>query len=728
MRGKFVLGVAAAALMLGVAPSSWSQDADQAGDAHTTATLTPGQAVDGQINPAADKDWYRLHVEAGQRYAIALDGVAGADGQTLDPFVTVYAADGTTQLAFNDDANGSLNAALSYVPSQTGDVFVEARGYSDDVSGAYHLTVTQSALPPDAVGNDRTTRARLQSDTPVAGSLDYESDVDVFRMSASRGHMYRLTLVGGDGDGALHDPLLRVVDRDGNELASNDDSADGLNSALDFVPQSNGDVFVEAHSYDDTSTGTYTLTLKTEDLPPDSAGGDARSAGSLTLGRPINADIGYPSDHDWYRVRLNGGESYRFMLNGASGSPLADPVLKIHDAAGQEIATDDDGGEGLNSYLEFTAPTTGNYFIEATSFDENATGGYTLSSERGDIPNSNATDAVLAADGDTRQATLSPAGDSDWYKLTLTAGQAFRVAVDSGDGAGALADPLVVLHGPDGAEVARDDDGGPGLNSLLEYQATAAGDYYVEVRGFGDDAAGTYTVTLTPGEIGNTVDTADQLTAGDEGRTSVINADGDSDWFQITLVEGRPYRFNVVSAETDGLTDPMLTLYDSDGKPVASDDDGGTGKNAYLNFASATGGTYYAAVSSAGDHGTGHYTITATDTDVPGNTATDETLDAAAGDDRISRIEMAGDLDDYRVELQANTRYTIEVTGHGDHPLADPFLAVLNESGERVTSNDDGGAGRNALLSFRPTEAGTFYLQASGLGGTTGDYKISIRH
>lgn len=722
MRVKLAFGVAAAALLLGVVPNSVAQEADPSGDTHTTATLTPGQPVDGQVSPAGDKDWYRLHVEAGQRYAITLDGV-GANDQTLDPFVTVYAADGTTQLGFNDDANGSLNSAFSYVPSQSGDVFVEARGFNDEITGAYRLNVTQSTLPPDAVGNGRNTRARLQPDQPVAGSLDYEGDVDSFRMSVSRGHMYRITLVGGDGDSVLHDPMVRIVDRNGQELASNDDSGDGLNSALDFVPQSGGDVFVEAHAFDDAQTGTYTLSLKVENLPPDPAGGDAHSAAGMNLEHETNADIGYPGDHDWYRIRLEAGQSYRFMLNGAGNSPLADPVVKVHDAQGVEIASDDDGGEGLNAYLEFTAPSDGVYYVEATSFDESATGGYTLNSQRGDIPNNVNTDAALAADGDSRQATLSPAGDSDWYKLTLTEGQSFRVAVNGGGGAGALADPLAVLHGPDGAEVARDDDGGPGFNALLEYQAPAAGDYYVEVRGFGDDAAGSYEITLQPGEIGNSPDTADTLSPGDEGRSSVINEDGDADWFSITLVEGRPYRFNVVGADGDALADPVLSLYDADGKPVANDDDGGTGNNAYLNFQSATGGTFYAAVSSAGDHGKGHYTITATDTDVPGNTSTDESLDAAAGDDRASRIEMPGDIDAYRVELEAHAHYTIELTPRGANPLTAPVLNVVNEGGDHVAT----GARSGARVTFSPEQAGTFYLQASGRGAATGDYKISIR-
>ena len=79
----------------------------------------------------------------------------------------------------------------------------------------------------------------------------------------------------------------------------------------------------------------------------------------------------------------------------------------------------------------------------------------------------------------------------------------------------------------------------------------------------------------------------------------------------------------------------MLTLYNSNGEQIVQDDDGGSGLSSYLTFASPTGGSYFAAVSSF-DGGTGGYVLRVSDTDVPGHIYTDETLSAVAeGDDRI---------------------------------------------------------------------------------------------
>jgi hypothetical protein len=59
-------------------------------------------------------------------------------------------------------------------------------------------------------------------------------------------------------------------------------------------------------------------------------------------------------------------------------------------------------------------------------------------------------------------------------------------------------------------------------------------------------------------------------------------------------------------------------------------------------------------------------------------------------------------------------------------PLADPFLAIVNEENTRLTSDDDSGQGHNARLSFRPENSGDYLIQASGFGGSTGDYEIKI--
>lgn len=735
MRGKLWFSAAAAALMaFGLAPAS-AQDSDQAGDATTQATLSGN--VDGEISPAGDTDWFRLQVEQGQRYNLALAGLEGADGQALDPMLGVYDAQGN-QLAFNDDANGSLNAALRYVPAQSGTVFVEARAFNSEATGRYRLGVSSEALPADDVGNDAGTNGRVSVGRAVTGNIEYDGDFDWYRLSARTGRRYVVTLAGA-GEGGLGDPMLRVIDGDGNELAANDDSEGSLNSRLEFTPRTNGNVFVEARGYGDGSSGRYELNVTTERLPRDSVGASTSTGGRVRIGQTVNDALDFPSDTDWYRIRLEQGQSYHFTLNSGEGdNALSDPMLALYDSSGAQIGMDDDGGDGLNSYLEFTAPTTGNYYVGARGFGEDASGAYVLTAHAGDVPATVETDASLSADGDYREGALAPAGDRDWYRVDLAEGQSLRIAMDSSTSGDPLGDPFLVLYGPDGAEVARDDDGGDGLNAFLEHTATVAGPHYVEARGFVDEASGRYLISIVPGEIGSTPDAAQALQANGDPRMSFIGTAGDVDWFVIEMVEGRPYRINVESAEPGALADPMLTLYDSSGTQVAQDDDGGRGLNAFLSYASPTGGPYFVGVSSYGDEGTGRYQIRMVDTDVPGHAYTDELLDAA-DDGRASRVEMPGDIDAYRVTLEAGVTYQIEANGAGTNPLADPYLAVIQEGagdaedaavirdgGRRVAFDDDSGEGRNARIRFRPETAGDYIIQVSGHGGSVGDYEVKI--
>ncbi|MGE0741516.1 MAG: PPC domain-containing protein [Hyphomonadaceae bacterium] len=722
MRGKLLIGAATAALMM-FAPAALAQDGDQPGDATTSATVSVGQTVDGAVDAEADVDWYRLRVEPGQRYTITLDAASAEDGTGLDPMLAVYDAQGN-QLAFNDDYNG-LNSLLAYTPSSAGEVFVEARGFADASTGAYRLGVTAAEIPPDDIGNDASTRGRINVGRPVTGNIEYEGDFDWYRFNGRSDQRYTISLARA-GDDGLGDPILRVLDRDGNELAGNDDSGEAsLDSQLQFIPPSSGTFYLEARGYADAYTGAYTLTVEAEDLPEDGISADRSTRGRIATGQDVGGTLDFPTDRDWYRIRLEEGQSYRFLLSSAGDTPVGDPLLRLYDASGAELAMDDDGGEGLNAYLEFTAPSSGNYFVEARGFLDDATGGYQLSARAGDLPGDMSTDASLSAEGDYREGVLGFAGDRDWYRVTLAEGQGMRIGLSSDGSDGSLGDPYLILYGPDGAEVGRDDDSGDGLNAWLEYQAPAAGDYYVEARGFSEDAQGRYVIALTAGEIGASPDQAEYLQPNGEGRISIIGAGDDVDWFAIEMIEGRPYRFSLEGYEPGPLSDPMLTLYDPQGNQVAIDDDGGTGLNAYLTHASPTGGPYFAAVSSY-DGATGRYWLRVTDTDVPGNIYTDENVDSA-DDDRLSRIDMPGDLDYYRVMLEGGVTYTIDVKGQaGEDPLADPFVAIMDSQNERVASDDDSGDGYDARLRFTPEESGEYYIQASGLGGSTGWYQVRI--
>src|SRR5262245_66058461 len=100
--------------------------------------------------------------------------------------------------------------------------------------------------------------------------------------------------------------------------------------------------------------------------------------------------------------------------------------------------------------------------------------------------------------------------------------------------------------------------------------------------------------------IGSTPSTAGSIGVG-SSISSLIDTVGDTDWFQITLVKGTTYRFDLKGSATgEGtLSDPFLRLRDSNGTSILSDDDDGTGLNSLIVHYAATSGVYFLSAGSA---------------------------------------------------------------------------------------------------------------------------------
>nr|MDT0662959.1 PPC domain-containing protein [Micromonospora sp. DSM 115978] len=127
-----------------------------------------------------------------------------------------------------------------------------------------------------------------------------------------------------------------------------------------------------------------------------------------------------------------------------------------------------------------------------TGIDDNR-GGVTTSGEIGDGPHGSGG---------------SGSGDFDFYRLDAAAGDQLTVDIDTPDG-GPL-DSVVALYDEAGEIIALNDDSVDGLDSLLTFQVTVTGTYYVLVTGFpvlpndpfdsgsgpGADSEGPYAVSI----------------------------------------------------------------------------------------------------------------------------------------------------------------------------------------------------------------------------------------
>ena len=369
---------------------------DLPADATTTGQVDVGGTVTGTIGSSGDNDWFRVELEAGTRYQIDLEGSQTGRGTVLDPVINgVRDADGDAiDGTLNDDSGLGFNARTVFTPTASGTHYIDMRAAEQSDTGIYTLSVivlgangvSESALDfPAAI----STTGRVEVGGSATGNLGTADDVDWFGVDLEADDYYRIDLEGMDsGRGTQPDPSLEVRDGAGVLIASNDDTLVNFNSALIFGPTVTGTYYLGALSAESDAAGTYTLsvtefeTRTAEDGGTDFAEFCAATTGRVDVGGSSTGAIEPVDDIDAFSVVLDAGKTYVFDLEGSTtAGDLTNPSLQLFNAENFELRRDDDGGDGLNSRIEFMAVTSGLYCLRVSSQSTASVdaGTYTLS-------------------------------------------------------------------------------------------------------------------------------------------------------------------------------------------------------------------------------------------------------------------------------------------------------------------------------------------------------------
>ena len=223
------------------------------------------------------------------------------------------------------------------------------------------------------------------------------------------------------------------------------------------------------------------------------ANGDGSGAGNIATS----------GDVDFFQFTLT--ESSNVVLDQMEDGSGVDTLMTLYDASGNEIETDDDGGDARNSRI--TTPLgAGLYYVSAGAY-QTGVGTYTLDikvtedSGGGDdhvnAPGVGATALTIAADG-TSQGTgeIEVNSDRDVFQFTVTADTPATITLNATGGG---LDTYLRLYDSSNNLIAQDDDDGPLLNSELTTNLTA-GTYYVSAAAYVGSASsttGTYELDIT---------------------------------------------------------------------------------------------------------------------------------------------------------------------------------------------------------------------------------------
>lgn len=692
----------------------------------TTGVVTVGGGpVLGTTNGAGDSDWYRVTLVAGVTYHFS-----GTALDAFSPLLTLRDATGAALFGGSSD--------IFFTAEQSGTFYLDA---SDDIltaSGDYFLSAdvyVPQLGPSDVAGSAATTAAVTVGGPVVAGKFEDLGDSDWYSVHLEAGHSYQFVVSSGFAD----IPYVVLRDDAGNAITHSIASPNfaGSNFAvlnqnyaygnIIFTATETGDYFLDAQEIAPT-IADYKVQVN-EFVPFNDPIDTIMTTGSISPdGVALSGVFEAAGDSDWYRVNLTAGVNYAFTITTTSFSTI---ILRDQSGGHLDFASVD---VGTNPTFNFTPSTTGLYFLDASS--RSFMGGtYQLTVQPAipnpaDIAGDQTTAASLSLDGTPLRGVFEEGPDSDWYRVSLTAGVTYqfdlRILGASGP-FGANARAALGLMDADGHELQSNIEQvwGAAGEMHIAFTAEHSGIYYLDARNLFDGdyqiSGGEY--SPIPGDtVGFGPDLAVDLPVDGVPVLATMEDYGDRDWYAVTLVAGHSYRF---TATGEPFSYPELSLRSPSGL-IWAEAFGNGSINAsdptqqdFIVTASLSG-TYYLDLTGA----PGVFDISATDlttaSDVPGDTTTSETLEFDVPVDVT--LKTAADSDWYAVQLVAGQSYSVRLwtkdsfASSADCELRDASGHLLVTGVDNINSNFFF-SHNSSFIHFTASASGTYYVAATGNQG-----------
>jgi hypothetical protein len=430
----------------------------------------------------------------------------------------------------------------------------------------------------------------------ITGTISNPKDADWYRLDVKTEGILSAKL-GGIRD---VDFVISAYDKDRRELERVDETTVGGDEQMLGLGVSPGVYYLVVSNKNPAAnnpTQEYRLATKLEP----SAGRERQPNFTALTAQPIEAggvvrgwywptrnllsdDPNAQGVDHWFSIDVQ--KQGLFLLNvDVSEVAKVDPILEIYDTNGYKLVTVDQGGIGEGESLRsFGVRGPAKYLLRLRSKYDNAGNPdvpFDLMTEllpyqgRTEFePNNQRVDAT-PFELDSIQGTIAPAGDVDWYKITVATDAKYLLRAEL-SGVPAM-DLTLTLKDALGNDLLLVDNAGKEQPEVLTGYGVTKGDYYLvvaEKTGKKSDGRDPYTLSkrLIPWQAGlewepnDSTGTAQALKVGDSV-DGYFAPKGDVDWYEFNV-----YQKGVIELDLTGVINvaPTVTLLDQEYKPLAS--------------------------------------------------------------------------------------------------------------------------------------------------------------
>ena len=217
---------------------------DHSDDIDGATALSSSRPARGDLETEGDADYFSFRVERGVRYVIETT----SDFST-DTFITLLDGSGY-EIESNDYGGTDGGFRIVWTAPDTDTYYVAVTGYAN-ATGMYELSLGD-------LRERLRSAARISPGASIEGRLGEGSDEDYYSFRADRGVYYDI-----EAHLLTHpDRVMRLLDSDGHEIASDDDGGADGGSRIRWEASEDGTYYIVVSAFDTDYTGSYRLTLE----------------------------------------------------------------------------------------------------------------------------------------------------------------------------------------------------------------------------------------------------------------------------------------------------------------------------------------------------------------------------------------------------------------------------------------------------------------------------------